>query len=258
MKSRKKIVALICTIVSLLLVSVIIVLTFTIWLPQKSMTDLMVIIQDSLQDISLNELEVDSQTNPVSLERTIQIKDSKQVVAIFNQVLELDCRSEQQKAYLTVTEEYPTLPIPSDNIYDEYYFDNGTMYVRRINDGEDLRSNFESTLQVLFDVAKENLSENSYSFSENYFQVIDGQKLISEINGEVVLNAQVNEEYIDDFLGQDDANGVEKLTIEMHLIVNGGGYEFGSLFLNYYKEGYEYNTTILRKYIQSVSSIDWL
>ncbi len=158
--TKKNIVIISISSVLIALTIVFLSLGLTIWKPRST--------EEWLADFSSSLLLVQDQSNQKT-EKTISIEENGVVVSSFYQLVEINNQDNKPVGHIIVEEKYPTIETNDFNTYDEYFFFDNTMHMRRTNGDEVVNANFSSTWAVFWEVVNESIGENKYVFEKALF-----------------------------------------------------------------------------------------
>ena len=190
----------------------------------------------------------------INVMREIEIKQDGVVVATYRQKLQIYTTDGQVDAYLLSEEKYPTLGSDQDDVLDEYYLSQDIMYTRRLWSGESQMARFDSDLDTLLLVARENIGERQYSLvEENFSPREDGGDILSHENDVHKMSAKVVPNRYAVFL-EESAVGLSNMTVDMQM--KGDVFEY--FLLEYEENNISTKVKITRYDTQAVTLPQWL
>lgn len=208
--------------VALVLAIVFLSLGLTIWRPKTT--------EEWLKDFSAALVMQQDQSNRKA-EKSIVIIENETEVARYYQLIEVHTQNGRPVAHLIAEEKFPSLGTTEFDIYDEYYFYDGTMYMSRNNGGEVSGANFSSTWETFWEVAYENMGKNAYSLDQEAFESID----ITHDGDIHTLNVIIDEDKKDKFFvetdGVNDMRGIS-MTIRMDDVLTLVSFQLSYMFQN--------------------------
>lgn len=182
-----------------------IALSCTIWKPKTA--------QEWLNDFK-NWLVMNKDTSEQKTEKSIVITEEGTEVARYYQLVEIKNQNDGTVAHLSVVEEFPTLETQEFDIYDEYYFIDGRMYMQRNVMEETNGTSFASSWDVFWEVVSENLGSTNYNFSENVFTDL----VILHNDGIHSFTATISDENkIIFFVGAENLGDMSNISISMSM-----------------------------------------
>lgn len=181
---KKKIILICCTIAFVVIVgAVFLTLGLTVWSnkePQKTTAEW-------LNDFS-ESLAFDSNNANQKFEKSIRITESEVLVCDYYLLVEVHEQEQGIVGHIELIEKYPSLDTEEFDTYDEYYFINNTIYMRRESNGESVSTKFSSTWDAFWEIPSEMFGH--YVFKESLFAatkidyVDDGVSLYTEVANE--------------------------------------------------------------------------
>ncbi len=161
--TKKKIVIISSISVALVAVAIIfLVLGLTVWRkkePQKTTVEW-------LNDFSAC-LTFDKDNANQKFEKKILITESEIIVADYYALVEVYTQTQGTVGHIQIIEKFPSLNTEEFDTYDEYYFIDNTMYMRRDADGESVNTKFASTWEAFWEIPNDIFGD--YTFEESNF-----------------------------------------------------------------------------------------
>lgn len=164
MTHKKRIIIISSVSAAVVIGMVFLILGLTIWRPKTT--------QEWLNDFK-SSLAFNIENHNQKTEKNISITENEIEVASFYQLVEIKEQEQGTVAHILIKENYPTLETDEFNIFDEYYFLNGTMHMYRKSGGEEVVTDFASTWEVFWEIANENAGSAEYNFAENIFENLE-------------------------------------------------------------------------------------
>ncbi|MDE5990390.1 MAG: hypothetical protein K2H36_02275 [Clostridia bacterium] len=203
---------------------------------------------------ALSVKDEDGNVLPVNVMREIEIEADGSVVATYRQSLQTFTVDGQVEAYLLSEEKYPALESEQDNVTEEYYLYQNVMYTSRLCAGEKQISHFDSNVDTLLQVAKENIGENKYNFDEGNFSPIEeGAGIVAHEKDVHRICAKIATDKYAAFFGK-DVEGLSNMTVTMQM--NGDVFEYFTL--EYEENGIKTKVKITRYDAKTVTKPQWL
>ncbi|MDE5721646.1 MAG: hypothetical protein K2I30_02760 [Clostridia bacterium] len=203
MTSKKKIIVTTLSIsLAVVIAAVFTALALTVWKPRVKKTT-----QQWLDDFK-NSLAINKDGSEQKTEKSIVITENGAEVARYYQLIEIKNQDGKHVSHFSAKEEYPSLETREFDVYDEYYFIDGTMYMQRTAMEETNGTSFISSLEVFWEVVSENLGSVTYDFSESNFENLN----LTHEDGEHAFTAAVSEKF---FVGAEDLSDMSDITVSM-------------------------------------------
>ncbi len=175
------------------------VLGLTVWSkkePQKTTTEW-------LNDFSAS-LAFDKDNANQKFERKILITESNVVVADYYALVEVYKQTQGTVGHIQIIEKFPSLNTKEFDTYDEYYFIDNMMYMRRDADGESVNTKFASTWKAFWEIPNDVFGD--YAFEEGNFTAMK----IESTKNSASLYAEISEDKKDTFF--DDNTNVNRIS----------------------------------------------
>lgn len=189
----------------LVLASVFLSLGLTIWRPKTT--------EEWLNDFS-SALVIKQNQSDRKTEKTIVISEGGAEVARYYQLVEVHMQGGRPVAHLIAKENFLNLGTTEFDTYDEYYFYDDTMYMRRENGGEITNTKFSSTWDVFWEVVSENMGKNAYHLEKDVLADLE----LTHDGGVHTLNANISDEKKETFFGKtENTNDMSAVSLNMQI-----------------------------------------
>lgn len=205
---RKKIIIISSISATLVAIAIVfLVLGLTVWRkkePQKTNAEW-------LSDFSAS-FAFDKDNANQKFEKKILITESDVLVADYYALVEVYSQEQGTVGHIQIIEKYPSLETQEFDTYDEYYFIDNTMYMRRDADGESVNTKFASTWEAFWEIPNDIFGD--YTFEESNFTAMK----IENAKNNATLYAEINEDKKSAFFDNNtNADRISNAVIKMEI-----------------------------------------